>query len=155
MRPVSGWTADKGGPIPTCAFGIRPATPDDADAIAEAHMDSIRTLGPKAYPVDIVSAWGSPRDGSRYREAMKTDSFFIAVSSETGRTCLRFSSLRKADGIRRIAVYVRGNTVRKGLGKNLYIAAETAARANGVRFIVLDRCHNFDLSLCRQHYLQT
>jgi hypothetical protein len=45
---------------------IRPATEADADAIAEAHVDSIRTLGPATYASETVDVWGAARSGERY-----------------------------------------------------------------------------------------
>jgi hypothetical protein len=50
---------------------IRAAKPEDVDGIAEAHMHSIRALGPIGYSQEIVADWGRYRDGSRDLEAMK------------------------------------------------------------------------------------
>jgi putative acetyltransferase len=116
---------------------IRLATPEDADAIAEAHMHSIRTLGPQGYPPEVVADWGKHRDGSRYLEAMKSgEVFFLAISPD--KKCLGFSSLRKMDGNWRIAVYVQGNAARKGVGRKLINAAEILAQERKAEFIILD-----------------
>lgn len=117
---------------------IRPATPLDAETIAAIHMESIRTLGPKGYPPEIVAAWGRPRDGTRYRDSMVTDLYFLASSGQNGGTPLGFSSLREKDGAWRIAVYVKGDAARRGIGTRLLRVAEAAARAKGATFIVLD-----------------
>ena len=37
---------------------LRRARPEDAEAIALAHADSIRSIGPLFYSPDLVDAWG-------------------------------------------------------------------------------------------------
>lgn len=117
---------------------IRPATSLDAETIAEIHMESIRTLGPMGYPPEIVAAWGRPRDGSRYRDSMASGLYFLAVSDTSPEEALGFSSLRREDGAWRIAVYVKGDAARRGIGTRLLKTAEEASRADGSGFIVLD-----------------
>ena len=36
----------------------RRAQPEDAEAIAAAHRDSIRSIGPTYYQPEVVEAWG-------------------------------------------------------------------------------------------------
>jgi hypothetical protein len=61
---------------------IRPASDADAEAIAEAHVDSIRTLGPAMYGAEIVKVWGAARSGERYVRAMhEGEAFFVAEPS--------------------------------------------------------------------------
>ncbi len=63
-------------------YTIRPAIDADADAIADAHVDSVRTLGPSAYGPEIVESWGAPRSGERYASAMRQgETFFVALGS--------------------------------------------------------------------------
>jgi hypothetical protein len=46
----------------------RRAHPTDAEAIALAHLDSIRSIGPAFYPPDVVKAWGSGLTAGHLRE---------------------------------------------------------------------------------------
>ncbi len=69
---------------------IRPAVVTDANQIATAHVDSIRSLGAKVYGPDVISAWRTPRDGERYRRAMgDRELFFLAISSDDNERLLR------------------------------------------------------------------
>ena len=121
-------------------FTVRPATPSDADQIAEAHVDSIHSLGAKFYDAKIVSVWGAPRNGERYTRAMQNgELFFVAVrGEENGERVLGFSSYRVEEGKHRTAVYVRGDAAHRGVGKALFNKAETAAREHGAEEIHVD-----------------
>ena len=48
---------------------VRRATEEDAAAIALAHLDSIRSVGARFYPPDVVEAWGEGLTSSLYRDA--------------------------------------------------------------------------------------
>jgi putative acetyltransferase len=118
-------------------FVIRAAQPDDADDLAAVHMESIRTLGAGFYAPDIVSDWGQPRTGERYRAAMVTgERFFLAVDDAP--RILGFSSYRQKDGKHRTAIYVAGHAARRGVGSALFRAAEAAARDNGATEVHVD-----------------
>jgi putative acetyltransferase len=125
-------------------FIIRPAVPADADQIAAAHVDSIHSLGAKAYGPDVISIWGAPRDGERYRQRMESgERFFVAVASEVRRDVtadrvLGFSSYRFENDKHRTVIYVRGDAARKGVGSALFRAAETVAREHGAEEIHVD-----------------
>jgi hypothetical protein len=69
-------------------FQVRRAGPADAEAIAEAHCDSIASIGPRFYPADLVKEWGARIESGMYCR----DSSFAAVKfyrahgfRETGR----------------------------------------------------------------------
>ncbi len=111
---------------------IRPAEEGDANAIAAAHVDSIRTLGPGAYDAEIVEAWGAPRSGERYVSAMRQgEAFFVAAPSPENGSVLGFSSHRVERGIHRTAVYVRGAATRQGIGSRLLQRAIDVALLQG------------------------
>jgi putative acetyltransferase len=104
---------------------VRQATASDAEGIAEAHVDSIRSLGPGHYPPEAIDIWGRPRDLAGYLANIADGSMFVA---ESGRgDILGFSSHRIYDGQHRIGLYVRGSAARNGIGSALYRAAEEAA----------------------------
>jgi putative acetyltransferase len=118
---------------------IRTATQADADAIAEAHVDSIRTLGPNAYAAEIVDVWGAPRSGERYAAAMgRGEAFFVAVPSAKSDYVLGFSSHRFEGGYHRTAIYVRGTAIRQGIGTGLLQCAIDVALSQGAKEVRVD-----------------
>ena len=108
---------------------IRVADEADADAIAAAHLASIRELGSLAYDCEVIEAWGQPRDGSRYVAAMRQGWRFFVAESEEGEV-LGFSSGGISDRAD-LAVYVRGTAARRGIGSALLTAALDALRELG------------------------
>ena len=116
------------------------ASPADAAQIADAHLDSIHSLGAKAYAPDVVAVWGAPRDIERYKSAMESDQvFYVAVATgPTADRVLGFSSHRVEDGRHRTAIYVRGDAARMGVGTALFQAAETTAHEQGASEIHVD-----------------
>jgi len=124
----------------TQSFQIRRAHPIDANALAEVHMESIRSIGVKFYAEEVVREWGAPRDGTPYLNAMQHGQiFFVACSSSVvDGSILGFSSWRIEDARHRIAVYVSDSASRKGIGSALFQAAEEIARVQGAREIHVD-----------------
>ena len=99
-------------------FQIRPATPADAEAIALAHLDSIRSLGPVFYPEEVVRAWSAGLGPALYVNAMNDgEAFFIATGLLDQETVvLGFSTHRVDDAQDGVSVYVRGRAARRGIG---------------------------------------
>ena len=113
------------GPIET-----RQALPSDAEAIAEAHLESIRSIGPAFYPPNVVDDWAEGLTGEVYVKAMEGgEVFFIATGTIDGRPAvLGFSSDYRIEGTRHgTSVYVRGRAARLGIGSTLYRLAEAHA----------------------------
>ena len=121
-------------------FETRRATPSDADDIAAAHRDSIRSLGALFYPTEIVNDWSARLMGEAYLKAMERgEVFYIAVGAIAGEsTVLGFASHRVEAGQHRTAVYVRGATSRRGIGSALFRLAEAQALAVGATNIHVD-----------------
>jgi len=124
----------------TLTFTIRRAQPGDVDDMADAHLDSIRSIGPHYYPADVVNDWGARVKGALYLEAMgRGEEFFIAVGASEGRTDVLGFSSHGVDGDEHHAgVYVRGAATRGGIGSALLRTAEASAIAAGARSIHLD-----------------
>jgi ribosomal protein S18 acetylase RimI-like enzyme len=124
-------------PLP---FEIRRAGPTDVDDIAAAHLDSIRSIGPRYYEPKIVGAWSAGLTGELYARAMaQGEVFFIAVGTGAGKTeVLGFSSHRIDDGEHGTAVYVTGKASRRGIGSALFRLAEASAVAAGAASIHVD-----------------
>lgn len=117
-------------------FVVRAAVPEDYDGIAEAHMDSIRTLGPAKYDADAVNDWASVRTGEEYeRREREGAKLFVAIEEDS---ILGFSDYRVAHGRHRTAIYVRASAARSGVGTALFEVAEAAARAGGATEIQVD-----------------
>jgi putative acetyltransferase len=121
-------------------FIIRRASPADAEQIGAAHVDSIHSLGAKAYGPDVVAVWGAPKDVERYRRSMESaEVFFVAVADgPAGEPVLGFSSYRMEEGKHRTAIYVRGEAARMGVGTALFRVAEAAALEHGASEIHVD-----------------
>ena len=115
----------------------RRAHPKDAEAIALAHIDSIRSIGPKFYPPDVVEAWGSNLTPDIYVKAMEGgEAFFIATGHIDGQPAvLGFSTHRVDDAQDGASVYVRGRAARRGIGTALLRLAEAHALAHGATSI--------------------
>lgn len=130
----------KGALHVTYPFEIRRAGPDDAEAIAAGHIDSIESIGPRFYSADIVRDWRAAIEPRLYRNAMaRGELFFIAVPIKEGRReVLGFSAHHHHDGRHGVAVYVRGIAARRGIGSALLRTAEAAAAAAGAGNLRLD-----------------
>jgi len=105
----------------------------DAEAIARAHRDSIRSIGPHFYPAEVVEAWGAGLTADLYIKAMEGgEVFFIAVGRVNREPeVLGFASHRIDDAQDGASVYVRGSVARRGIGTKLLRLAEEHAIAHG------------------------
>jgi ribosomal protein S18 acetylase RimI-like enzyme len=121
-------------------FEIRPAQAADVDAIADAHRDSIDSIGPLFYPADVVTAWGARIEARMYLDAIVAgEQFFVAVEHRDGlATVLGFSSHHVSGGVHGVGVYVRGRAARRGIGSALLELAEASAIAAGATSLQLD-----------------
>jgi putative acetyltransferase len=126
--------------MPVTTFETRRANPADADDIAAAHLDSIRSIGPRLYPAEVVDDWAAGVSADLYIRAMKRgEVFFIALGIIDGRRAvLGFSSHRVHGGEHRTAVYVRGSAARQRIGSALFRLAEADAVAGGAHAIHVD-----------------
>jgi putative acetyltransferase len=122
-------------------FETRRAHPSDADDIALAHRDSIRSIGPTFYPPNVVDDWGEGVAGDLYLKAMKSgEVFFIAMGKVDGDVLvLGFASDYCVEGSKHgTSVYVRGTAARRGIGSALLRLAEAHAVANGATSIQVE-----------------
>lgn len=119
-------------------FEMRRAHPSDADALAEAHRDSIRSIGPSFYPPNVVDDWEEGLTADVYVKAMEGgEVFFIAVGERRGEpVVLGFATDYRIDDVQHgTSVYVRGDAARRGIGTALFELAEAEARAKGATSI--------------------
>ncbi|MGH9162301.1 MAG: GNAT family N-acetyltransferase [Vicinamibacteraceae bacterium] len=116
----------------------RRANPSDADDIALAHRDSIRTVGQAFYPPNVVADWEEGLTGDVYRNAMaRGEVFFIATGNVHGHALvLGFASEYCIEGSTHgMSAYVRGIAARRGIGSDLLRLAEAHAIATGATSI--------------------
>jgi putative acetyltransferase len=122
-------------------FETRRALPSDAEDIAAAHRDSIRSLGASFYAPNVVDDWAEDLTRDLYVNAMSGgEVFFIAVGSIDGvNAVLGFASDYLREGSQHgTSVYVRGSAARQGIGSALYALAEAEAVANGATSIRIE-----------------
>ena len=127
--------------MPSGGIEVRRATPADADALAAAHIDSIRSIGPSYYPANVVDDWAEGLVADVYLNAMKNgEVFFVAIGTIDGAPAvLGFASDYRAEGARHgTSVYVRGSAARSGLGTALLRQAEAHAAANDATSIEVE-----------------
>jgi ribosomal protein S18 acetylase RimI-like enzyme len=112
----------------------RRAEASDVDGIAAAHRDSIRSIGPRSYPLSVVDDWEEGVTGELYLAAMRRgEVFFIATGHiDDGAVVLGFASDYPIEGTRYgTSVYVRGAAARRGIGSRLLALAEADAVSRG------------------------
>lgn len=117
---------------------MRRAQYSDADAIAMAHRDSIRSIGPSFYPPNVVNDWQEGLARDVYVKAMETgEVFFIATGSLDGNVAvLGFATDYRIDDAQHgTSVYVRGTAARRGIGTALFRLVEAHAIENGATSI--------------------
>jgi putative acetyltransferase len=122
-------------------FATRRATESDAAAIAEAHLDSIRSLGSQFYSSGIVDDWSEGLGPGLYVEAMaRGEVFFIAIGEIDGKMAvLGFASDYRIEGsLHGASAYVRGAVARRGIGSVLMRLAEAHAIARGARSVRIE-----------------
>jgi ribosomal protein S18 acetylase RimI-like enzyme len=116
---------------------FREAGRADVDAMADAHRDSIQSLGTSFYSSEEVLAWRESVRGELYLEAMDRDEvFFIATR---GDEVLGFASDYPVDrDTHGASAYVRGRAARHGFGSTLLCLAQARARLRGARRVEIE-----------------
>ena len=120
---------------------IRRADVDDVIPLAEAHLDSIRSIGAAFYDPPAVHAWQAGICAELYRNAMEEgETFFIATRQLDGHSIvLGFASDYPIEGpVHGTSVYVRGSAARQGLGSALLRHAEGHALTRGAASIQIE-----------------
>ena len=115
----------------------RRANAGDAEAIASAHRDSIRSIGPAFYSLEVVETWASGLTPDVYVNAMAGGEAFFIATGELDETpvVLGFATHRVDDDQDGASVYVRGRAARRGIGTALLRMAEEHARTHGATSI--------------------
>jgi ribosomal protein S18 acetylase RimI-like enzyme len=122
-------------------FETRRAQPSDANEMAAAHRDSIRSIGARFYPPSVVADWEESVTGDLYLNAMQGgEVFFIATGIIDGASrVLGFASEYRIEGSTHgTSVYVRAIAARQGVASALFGLAEAHAVARGAATIQVE-----------------
>jgi GNAT superfamily N-acetyltransferase len=109
--------------------------------MALAHRDSIQSIGPAFYPLEVVERWQEAVEGQLYLQAMDAgEVFFVAVAEIDGRSAvIGFASDYCIEGQKHgTSVYVRGRSARQGVGSALLARAEAHAVSLGAASIEIE-----------------
>ena len=120
------------------SFNVRKIQESDLEPLADAHIDSIRSIPPDLYSPDQINDWIAPICAQKYRSAIEQGCVFFVAVNEDGEL-LGFSETHPGeDETHNAAVFVSGKAKRKSVGTALYQAAESQARKSGARCIELN-----------------
>ncbi|WP_254545608.1 GNAT family N-acetyltransferase [Halomarina pelagica] len=117
---------------------VRPATPDDAPAILDLHVASIRAFGPAAYDERQVEAWATTDGPPDY--PIGEPGQYLVVAEREGELA-GFGHLHVPEAEVR-AVYVHPGHARRGVGSALLGRLEAEARGRGIDELSLSASRN-------------
>lgn len=109
-------------------ISVRKAQPEDAEAICDVHIASVRTLCAKDYTPEQIEAWVGKRFPEKYRNAIANLSETIFVAHK-GEEVVGFAWFFEYE-VR--AVYVHPSYTRQGVGTLLLEAVEREAVAGNI-----------------------
>jgi putative acetyltransferase len=123
-------------------LSIRRARAGDGETIRRIHLASIRGLGGRAYPEEVVEAWAHDRDPEEYPIDEDDTAVFLAeqAGSVVGFGWITYGGdpdFRAAVDGKIGAVYVHPSVARQGVGTTIYQALETRAREAGLESLGL------------------
>ncbi|WP_339105611.1 GNAT family N-acetyltransferase [Haloterrigena salinisoli] len=128
-------------------LSLREATAADAESIADVHEASIRVLGSDGYDDEQVRAWLANVHPDRY--PLEENGFRAVVADHEGDGVVGFGLLdcepagRDDPSTGEIAaVYVHPDHARRGVGRAILEALESAARETGLETLVLTASRN-------------
>ena len=111
---------------------IRPARPEDAEAICQVHVRSIRVLCAQDYTPDQIEAWAGPKRAADYVRGLEAGEAMCAA--EVRGEILGFGC-RYGDELR--GLYVAPTAVARGIGTFLLKRIEDDALAAGIHLMQL------------------
>jgi GNAT superfamily N-acetyltransferase len=112
---------------------IRPARPEEAEALQAVHTAAVSAVSAHIYPPDILNAWRDSISSLRMSSYMADPGLLFLVARHNGAAvgfgCLEGRHIR--------AVYVHPGHGRQGFGQALLQALEKAARKCGFTCVFL------------------
>lgn len=116
---------------------IRPARPDDIDAIYAVHRDSVSSLCTGHYTPEQIAMWLDGRTPAMYLGAIERGQLWIAVDDDGG-----IAGFAENDGREVSKLFVRGARAGAGVGERLLAVALDAIRAAGHTSAYLEATRN-------------
>jgi putative acetyltransferase len=111
---------------------IRRATVDDAVAICDLHVRSIRVLCAGDYTPAQIEAWAGRKRPELYTRAMTDGGETMFVAVDESNRIIGFVAFKQNEIY---GLYVASESVRRGVGAALLATAEAAMRAAGVSHV--------------------
>lgn len=135
------------------SFQIRPATPEDAEAILIAHHAAIRAKAASFYPADVIEAWTYPITPEKiklqYEELQDTELICLVAEHSTG--VFGFAmAIPSQEELR--AVYVAPNPYPK-IGSSLLQKIEKLCIEKGCKKLEMDASINAEAFYNQHGYL--
>lgn len=114
---------------------LRPYSPDDAAALTELYVRSVRHYGPHAYTGEQVTAWAATAEAGR--TAMRCgDGRHVLVAHDDGGQVLGFGDLEPDGHLDMLYIAPEAEGLR--VGSLLYAALEDHARGRGLSKIFVE-----------------
>jgi GNAT superfamily N-acetyltransferase len=141
LRTVSSHPIDMRGADDIVNLDFRQATSGDFAAMADAHRDSVLSLGAAHYPANVVNEWHRVIAPALYAQATERgEVFFIATGVFEGESrVLGFASDYVIDPpTHGTSAYVRGQAARRGIGSRVLAMSEDYAIRRGAREVRIE-----------------
>ncbi len=129
---------ERPGHMPMLKIQIRPARPEDAREILEAHFTAVRSTASRDYGPEITSEWSpevtSERIQKYIKESLPTETTLVAVIENQ---VVGFGAIVEASNELR-AVYVHSEFGGMGVGAALLFGLEKLAKELGCKELKMD-----------------
>jgi putative acetyltransferase len=126
-------------------FQLRPARPDDASAILEAHRSAVRQIAASAYSPAVIDEWAPAviirERVDSFRSWIERGEELIVVAMTPAGEIIGFGSIVPANSELR-AVYVHAAHGGQGVGRALLARLEEMARVAGLAELHMDASIN-------------
>ncbi len=117
---------------------IRRARQEDMKSVLRIHIRAIREICSSHYTKEEIKVWSEVLKPGRYKKAISTGAFFVAVDAEA---IVGFSNLDLQKGLVE-AVYVDPEYVGLGVGMKLLQSLENVANNSGLNLLHLSASLN-------------
>lgn len=120
---------------------IRRAEESDLGAVLTVHCASIRTLCAGHYTPEQLAEWTAMQSIARYAALRATRIMWVACDDAPDAKIVGFGVVSPTEGVLN-AIYVAPSVNGRGVGRELVVACETAARETGCARLELNATPN-------------